>query len=109
MINGKYTVFFKSVHCSAKYSLKMFAFVLMSVTCLSSIWRGLFVTFWHDIKATFTCSRRQAKKRKDLSISQGQAKLKRKKKTEIKDTLKIVKTLYKNNIQSTLTKRFYHA
>ena len=87
----------------------MFAFVLMSVTCLSSIWRGFFVTFWHDIKATFTCSIRQAKKRKELSISQGQAKLKRKKKTEIKDTLKIVKTLYKNNIQSTLTKRFYHA
>ena len=35
--------------------------------------KEFYVTFWDDIKATFISSMRQAKKRKELSISQRQA------------------------------------
>ena len=47
------------------------------------------ITFWDNIKATFFSSIRQAKEKKDLSISQRQAIIKlTKKRTEIRDTLK---------------------
>ena len=35
--------------------------------------KEFFVTFWDDIKATFISSLKQAKERKELSISQRQA------------------------------------
>ena len=35
--------------------------------------KGFYITFWDDIKATFISSLKQAKERKELSISQRQA------------------------------------
>ena len=47
---------------------------------------GFYVTFWDDIKATFIFSLKQAKERKELSISHGQSIIKlMEKRTEIKN------------------------
>ena len=52
--------------------------------------KEFYVTFWDDIKATFVSSLKQAKERKELSISQRQTIIKViEKRTETKDTLKI--------------------
>ena len=49
--------------------------------------KEFYVTFWDDIKATFISSLKQAKERKELSISHGQAIIKLiEKRTEIKNT-----------------------
>ena len=51
--------------------------------------KEFYVTFWDDIKATFISSSKQAKERKELSISQRQAIIKlNKKRREIKDIFK---------------------
>ena len=48
------------------------------------------ITFWDNIKATFFSSIRQAKEKKDLSISQRQAIIKlTEKRTEIRDIMKM--------------------
>ena len=52
--------------------------------------KEFYVIVWDDIKATFISSSKQAKERKELSVSQRQAIIKLiKKRTEIKDTFKI--------------------
>ena len=52
--------------------------------------KEFYITFWDDIKVTFIFSLKQAKERKELSVSQRQAIIKLiEKRTEIKDTLKI--------------------
>ena len=51
--------------------------------------KEFYVTFWDDIKATFVSSLKQAKERKELSISQRQAIIKLIEKEDRDNTLKI--------------------